>query len=166
MGVQTPYTPAVRDATTELRVTRVSGRSASRMLGSMWRQEARSLVCPETPRLDGQWALVTGGSEGVGLGTCRGLLQRGARVITASRSAAKGERACAQLKDEFGADAPVSHLPLDLSDLSRVEEAAAALAMRLGDAHLDVLVCNAGLWPQRHGISPQGHELAFATNVL
>ncbi len=166
MGVQTAYTPAVQDPAAELRVTRVSGRSASRMLGSMWRQEARCLVCPGTPRLDGQWALVTGGGEGVGLGTCRGLLQRGARVITASRSAAKGERACAQLKDELGADAPVSHLSLDLSDLSRVDGAAAALATRLGDARLDVLVCNAGLWPQRHGVSPQGHELAFATNVL
>ena len=160
------YTALVQNPSAALRVTRVSGRSASRMLGSMWRQEARSLVCPETPRLDGQWALVTGGSEGIGLGTCRGLLQRGARVITASRSAAKGERACAQLKHELGADTPVSHLPLDLGDLSRVDEAASALGARLGDARLDVLVCNAGLWPQRHSISPQGHELTFATNVL
>ncbi len=149
-----------------LGVTRVSSRWGRRMLGTVWRQEARSLVCPETPRLDGERALVTGGSEGVGLGTCRGLLQRGARVVMASRSAAKSERACAQLRGELGDDAPVSHLPLDLSDLSRVREAAAALATRLDGQHLDVLVCNAGLWPRRHGVSPQGHELAFATNVL
>ena len=81
--------------------TTASRRRAPRMLASMWRQGTRSLVCPETPRLEGQRALVTGGSEGVGLGTCRGLLQRGARVIMASRSAAKGERACAQLRDEL-----------------------------------------------------------------
>ena len=139
---------------------------APRMLASMWRQGALSLLCPETPRLDGQRVLVTGGSEGVGLGTCRGLLQRGARVIMASRSAAKGERACAQLRDELGADAPASFLPLDLSDLSRVREAALTLATQLGGQRLDVLICNAGLWPRRHGVSPQGHELAFATNVL
>jgi NAD(P)-dependent dehydrogenase (short-subunit alcohol dehydrogenase family) len=132
----------------------------------MWRQEARSLVCPETPRLDGQRALVTGGSEGVGLGTCRGLLQRGARVIMASRNAAKAERACARLRGELGAGAPVSFLPLDLSDLSRVREAAGGLATQLEGERLDVLICNAGLWPRRHGVSPQGHELAFATNVL
>jgi NAD(P)-dependent dehydrogenase (short-subunit alcohol dehydrogenase family) len=132
------------------------------MLASMWRHEARSLVCPETPRLDGQRALVTGGSEGIGLGTCRGLLRRGARVIMASRSAAKGERACGEL----GADAPVSHLPLDLSDLIRVREAAVTLATRLGGERLDVLVCNAGVWPRRQEVSPQGHERAFATNVL
>jgi len=156
----------VQTPTAGVQVTHVPSRWAPSRFASTWRQEARSLVCPETPRLDGQWALVTGGSEGVGLGTCRGLLQRGARVITASRSAAKGERACEQLRGELAADAPISHVPLDLSDLSRVEAAAAALTTRLGDAQLDVLVCNAGLWPQRHGVSPQGHELAFATNVL
>ena len=143
-----------------------SRRRAPRMLASMWRQGARSLVCPETPRLDGQCALVTGGSEGVGLGTCRGLLQRGARVIMASRSEAKGERACAQLRAELGADTPASFLSLDLSDLSRVREAALTLATQLGGQRLDVLICNAGLWPRRHDVSPQGHELAFATNVL
>jgi NAD(P)-dependent dehydrogenase (short-subunit alcohol dehydrogenase family) len=123
-------------------------------------------VCPETPRLDGQRALVTGGSEGVGLGTCRGLLQRGARVIMASRSAAKGEFACARLRAELGADAPVGFLPLDLADLSRVREAVKALATQLGGERLDALICNAGLWPRRHHVSPQGYELAFATNVL
>ena len=132
----------------------------------MWRQKERSLLCPGQPRLDGRCALVTGGSEGIGLGTCRGLLERGARVVMASRSAAKGERACAQLRDELGADTPVSFLPLDLSDLPRVRQAAEALGAELGGERLDVLVCNAGLWPQRHGLSPQGHELAFATNVL
>jgi NAD(P)-dependent dehydrogenase (short-subunit alcohol dehydrogenase family) len=132
----------------------------------MWRQEARSLVCPKTPRLDGQRALVTGGNEGIGLGTCRGLLERGARVVMASRSEDKAERACAQLRDELGAEVPASFLPLDLSDLSRVREAALRLATQLGGDRLDVLICNAGLWPRRHGVSPQGHELAFATNVL
>jgi len=136
------------------------------MLASLWRQQARSLVCPETPRLDGQRALVTGGSEGVGLATCRGLLQRGARVAMASRSAAKGERACAQLRAELGSEAPISFLPLDLSDLLQVGEAVTALTTRLDGQRLEVLICNAGLWPRRHDVSPQGHELAFATNVL
>ncbi len=132
----------------------------------MWRQAARSLVCPATPRLDGQHALVTGGSEGIGLGICRGLLERGARVTMASRSSAKGERAGAQLRGEFGTDAPVTFLPLDLSDLREVRKAALALAAELSGERLDVLICNAGIWPRRHSVSAQGHELAFATNVL
>jgi NAD(P)-dependent dehydrogenase (short-subunit alcohol dehydrogenase family) len=132
----------------------------------VWRQAARSIVCPDAPRLDGRRALVTGGSEGVGLGTCRGLLRRGARVWLASRSAEKGERACAQLRAELGADAPVEFLPLDVSDLVRVGAFASDLLDRLGGDPLDVLVCNAGVWPRRHRLSAQGHELAFATNVL
>ena len=44
-----------------------------------------------------------------------------------------------------------------------MREAAAHLAQH---APLDLVICNAGLWPQRHATSPQGHELAFATNVL
>lgn len=136
------------------------------MTNAMWRQAARSLVCPEGPRLDGQRALVTGGTEGVGLGTSRGLLRRGARVIMASRSAAKGERAQTQLREELGDDASVSFLSLDLADLECVRDACRRLAAELGDERLDVVVCNAGVWPQRHNFSAQGHELAFATNVL
>ncbi len=143
-----------------------SSQWAPRLLGASWRQSARSLVCPETPRLDGQTVLITGGSEGVGLGTCRGLLERGAHVTMASRSVEKADRACAQLRRELGAADPLSHLPLDLSDLSRVGEAAKELEARLTGRRLDVLICNAGLWPRRHGVSAQGHELAFATNVL
>ena len=135
--------------------------SGARLLASTWRQAGRSLVCPGAPRLDGRRVLVTGGSEGVGLGTCRGLLARGAEVVMASRSPAKGEAACAQLREGSGADARVAFEALDLSDLDRVRAFAAGL-----DGRFDAVVCNAGLWPRRHGLSPQGHELAFATNVL
>jgi len=149
-----------------LGVTAFSGRAVSRLLGSVWRQRARSLVCPDTPRLDGRRGLVTGGAEGVGLGISRGLLARGARVVSASRSAEKAARARDTLRGEIGVDAEFTHLPLDLSDLSRIPNAMEDLASILGDERLDLLVCNAGLWPRRHQLSPQGHELAFATNVL
>ena len=150
------------EATSGLRSFEASTRAAPRLLATLWRQRARSLLCPDTPSLDGQLALVTGGSEGIGLGTCRGLLRRGARVVIAARSPEKAERALAELRAELGAAAPVSFLPLDLSDLDRVVQATKQLAGQT----LDLLVCNAGLWPRRHAVSAQGHELAFATNVL
>jgi len=156
----------MRSPADPLCVSAVSGRVLPRMLGSMWRQRARSLVCPELPRLDGRRALVTGGADGVGLGTSRGLLRRGARVVCASRSAEKAERGRAALASELGAGVTFEHLPLDLSDLSRIPKAVEALAAVLDGDRLDVLVCNAGLWPRSHRLSPQGHELAFATNVL
>ena len=96
---------------------------------------------------------MTGGNAGIGLATCRGLLERGAEVIVASRNPAKAEAA-------FFRRARRSHL----ADLRSVRDAAATLAQR--HAPLDIVICNAGLWPQRHATSPQGHELAFATNVL
>jgi len=136
------------------------------MLGASWRQRARSILCPDTPRLEGQRALVTGGTEGIGLATSRGLLARGARVVMAARSAAKGEHAGSQLRGELGEQLPLDFLPLDLSDLAQVDDAASRLATQLGAERLDVLVCNAGLWPRRHSVSAQGHERAFATNVL
>jgi NAD(P)-dependent dehydrogenase (short-subunit alcohol dehydrogenase family) len=131
-----------------------------RILAATWRQNARSLRCPPTPRLDGRRALVTGGNAGIGLATCRGLLERGAQVLIASRNAAKAERAVEELR----AGGRVSAVALDLADLRSVREAATALAQRY--APLDLVICNAGLWPQRYEKSPQGHELAFATNVL
>ena len=56
-----------------------------RMRLCLWRQSQRSAVCPPTPRLEGQLALVTGGSRGIGLETSRGLAARGAEVVSASR---------------------------------------------------------------------------------
>ncbi len=125
----------------------------ARMRHCMWRQRSRSLVCPATPRLDGQRALVTGGGRGIGLETTRGLTARGARVISASRSA-------------HGEHVPAGFAALDLADLASVERCLDDLAEALGSARLDVVVANAGLWPTRYAESAQGHEIAFATNVL
>jgi len=36
----------------------------------------------------------------------------------------------------------------------------------LSGGSVDLVVANAGLWPQRHALSKQGHEAAFATNAL
>jgi NADPH:quinone reductase-like Zn-dependent oxidoreductase len=77
-----------------------------RLAAATWRQNARSLRCPATPRLDGKRALVTGGNAGIGLAISRGLVARGAEVVSASRSAAKADG-----------------VTLDLSDLRSVREA-------------------------------------------
>ncbi|MGW4848324.1 SDR family oxidoreductase [Nocardia brasiliensis] len=91
--------------------------------------------------LSGKYALVTGGTGGIGLMIARGLLQAGARVVVSSRKPDTCERA-QRLLSEFG---DVRAIP---ADLSRHDE-----CRRLADlveaesARLDILVNNAGaMW--------------------
>ncbi len=137
---------------------------ARRMAACLWRQSARTAECPPTPGLEGRIALVTGGSRGIGLATSRGLAARGAELVSASRGEAAGKRVAEEIRAESGV--PAHFVPLDLGDVARIPQALDRLETLLAGRLLDVLVANAGLWPTRHGLSAQGHEIAFATNVL
>jgi NAD(P)-dependent dehydrogenase (short-subunit alcohol dehydrogenase family) len=136
----------------------------------MWaafaRHHARSLRCPPEPRLAGRLALVTGGNAGIGLETSLGLARRGARVAVACRSEARARDALARIAPEAEPDAQPFWVPLDLADLASVSPAAARVAAEAAGRPLDVFVQNAGIWPARYATSAQGHEIAFATNVL
>ncbi|HEX5249179.1 MAG TPA: SDR family oxidoreductase [Gaiellales bacterium] len=82
--------------------------------------------------LEGLRALVTGGSEGIGLETARLLVAEGARVAVASR------------KPEAGAQSiGATPIAVDLSDAGAGEQAVAAAVDALGG--LDVLVNNVGV---------------------
>ncbi|HBZ71924.1 MAG TPA: hypothetical protein DEP35_20235 [Deltaproteobacteria bacterium] len=141
--------------------------SWARMKASIWRQRSHSLRAPEEARLDGKLAVVTGGNAGIGFETSRGLLARGAQVVVASRNRAKAEKACARLAREvIERAAPPTGVALDLADLSSVRPAVDALEKASGGRAVDLLIQNAGIWPQRFSLSAQGYETAFATNVL
>ncbi|WP_405056908.1 SDR family oxidoreductase [Kribbella sp. NBC_01505] len=91
--------------------------------------------------LTGKYALVTGGTRGIGMMIARGLLQAGARVVISSRNA----DACAeaqQLLSEFG---EVRAIP---ADLSRHDECQRLADLVTADSEgLDILVNNAGaMW--------------------
>jgi NAD(P)-dependent dehydrogenase (short-subunit alcohol dehydrogenase family) len=135
-----------------------------RMMRNIWRQRAHTPSCPSTPRLDGKLALVTGGNAGIGQEISRGLAKRGARVIIAARNVRTCTDAAQAIAAETGS--AVDHVPLDLADLESVVRASARLEELTGGRPLDVLVANAGLWPKAYAKSPQGHEIAFATNTL
>ncbi|MFC6886616.1 MULTISPECIES: SDR family oxidoreductase [Actinomadura] len=91
--------------------------------------------------LSGKYALVTGGTKGIGMMIARGLLQAGARVIISSRKAdtcAEAQR----LLSEFG---DVRAIP---ADLSRYDECRRLADLVMADSgRLDILVNNAGsMW--------------------
>ncbi len=92
-------------------------------------------------RLDGQLALVTGGSAGIGRAIARELLGFGARVLIAARDADGLDTARAELEEEFP-DGELLTCIADVADdeqrrelLDRVED--------LGDG-LNILINNAG----------------------
>ena len=90
--------------------------------------------------LKGLAAVVTGGSNGIGLETVKLLLADGARVALCGRDADRLERAAAPLRERFG-DAVLA-APCDVLDKSAVERLRAAVRERFGG--LDILVNNAG----------------------
>lgn len=121
------------------------------------------------PDLSGRLALVTGASSGLGLETCRALVERGATVVMACRSLERAEAARRQLLSPAGTpQAPgrggLDLLSLDLADLASVRRAAAEVAERYG--RLDLLINNAGVMAPPRTLSRDGLELQFATNHL
>ncbi|HLT44572.1 MAG TPA: SDR family oxidoreductase [Luteimonas sp.] len=101
---------------------------------------------PNRWRLDGQLALVTGGSAGIGLAIVRELLGFGARVLMVARDPEALERAREELEDEFGEDASgearVFALAADVSDDEQRREILDWIEDR-GEG-LNMLVNNAG----------------------
>jgi 3-oxoacyl-[acyl-carrier protein] reductase len=84
--------------------------------------------------LEGKVCVVTGASRGIGLETCRGLTEAGARVLMVAR----GEEALAPAAQEIGAD----YLAADITDPDVDERIVATCAEQMGG--IDVLVNNAG----------------------
>lgn len=117
----------------------------------------------QMPDQTGRVFVVTGANSGLGLATTRAVARRGAHVILAVRDADKGRRAAAAITAEHpGASLEVQHL--DLADLESVRTFADVV--RAVHPRLDVLVNNAGVMAPPRSLSPQGHELQFASNHL
>jgi NAD(P)-dependent dehydrogenase (short-subunit alcohol dehydrogenase family) len=111
------------------------------------------------PDLTGKLAVVTGASDGIGLGLAGRLARAGAEVIMPVRNAAKGAAAVARI----GGD--VSVRTLDLASLESVAALAATLNAEGRPIHL--LVNNAGvMMPATRHTTTDGFELQFGTNHL
>ncbi len=126
------------------------------MGGSGWSVEAM-------PSQAGRIAVITGGNGGLGFEAARAMAAKGARVVLACRSAAKGEEAAARIR--AGArDADVAVMPLDLADLASVRAFSEAFASRY--PRLDVLCNNAGVMAIPHQRTKDGFEMQIGTNHL
>lgn len=141
-------------------------RAWRRLTGASFAQARRTPRCPPEPRLDGCLAVITGATGGIGLEIARGLLARGARVIAPCRDPVKGGRVAAELRRGIGGEASIEMASMDLEDLDSVRRGAAEIARIAAGRPIDVLVENAGVWPDRYAVTRQGYEIAFGVNVL
>lgn len=103
-------------------------------------------------------AIVTGGAGGIGLETVRGLAAAGMRVIAACRDAKKGATAMQ------GIGPAAEAWTLDLARMSSVTSFAERALAEL--PRIDVVVCNAAVWPGPRRKTADGFEIAFGVNHL
>ena len=92
--------------------------------------------------LAGQFAAVTGGSKGIGLGIARRFVQAGASVVLLARTEAPLVEACDSLETEIRADEQVHWIAMDTSQPESIAAGFAAMAGRI--PRLNVFVANAG----------------------
>jgi len=117
------------------------------------------VTAPWTPArlgdLTGRRIIVTGATNGVGLGTARALAKAGAHVILAVRNTEFG----AQRAAEIGGSTSV--VKLDLADLASVRA-----FPDLIDGDVDILINNAGTLTDRRVETVDGFETTMGTNLL
>lgn len=116
------------------------------------------------PDLSGKRAVVTGASDGIGLGIATRLAAAGAEVIMPVRNERKGDKAIATVRRDHP-NAKVSLRSLDLSSLESVAALGATLCEEGQPVH--ILVNNAGVMtPPNRQTTADGFELQFGTNHL
>ena len=111
----------------------------------------------------GKTIVITGANAGAGFQAARILLKQNAKVVMLNRSTEKSQAAVADLKQEFGTNADVSFIRMDLSVLDSVREAADVVLRTV--PRIDALICNAAIAqvPTRK-LTVDGFESQLGTN--
>ena len=113
--------------------------------------------------LDGKTFVITGANAGAGFQAARILLSKNAKVVMLNRSSEKSDAAVSDLKAEFGANAEVSFVQMDLADLASVRSAAEEVLASV--PRIDALICNAAIAQvPTQKLTVDGFESQLGTN--
>lgn len=142
---------------------RVYAAGAAVILAQLLRRCLGGFTEPVFPRQPGRVAIVTGGTEGIGLATSKRLALLGMHVIIAGNDSAKGRQVVRKIKEETG-NQEVEFSYCDLASMRSVREF--VLKFKEKKLPLHVLVNNAGVMmvPQRE--TEDGFEEHFGLNYL
>ncbi|XP_062867330.1 retinol dehydrogenase 12 [Trichomycterus rosablanca] len=114
-----------------------------------------------TVQLAGKTAIVTGANTGIGKFIALDFARRGARVILACRSEARGTAAMKEIQQRSG-NQNVHLRIVDTSSLESVRNFATQILKEEKELH--ILVNNAGASGLSRAITKDGLEISFATN--
>lgn len=111
----------------------------------------------------GRTMLVTGANSGIGKQIALNLARAGAEVIMACRSLERGRAALEAIRGDVPG-AALHLMQLDQSRQASVREFSREVCSRF--ERLDVLVNNAGIYPEARELTEDGIEKTWATNVM
>lgn len=113
--------------------------------------------------LAGKTYLITGANSGAGFEATRLLLTKGAKVVMLNRNPEKSSAAIAKLQQEFGHDADVSFVRMDLAVMDSVRKAAVELMATL--PRIDALLCNGAIAQvAKQALTVDGFESQLGVN--
>ena len=112
-------------------------------------------------RLEGKVALVTGGSSGIGRGTCRLFAREGAKVVIADVAEEAGKQTEEEIVEHGG---EAMFVRLDVANEDEWVEVVRATVERFG--RLDVVVNNAGMSTEQSRATVEHTELEAWNQVM
>lgn len=121
------------------------------------------MATAQTGKLQGQTALVTGSTSGIGHGIASALAAEGAHVVVTGRDEARG---AAVVKAIRAAGGQADFIQADLSTAEAARSLAKTATKALG-GHLDILVNNAGIYPvgPTADVTDETLEALLAVNI-
>ena len=113
--------------------------------------------------LTGKTYVITGDTAGTGKEAAKHLIARGATVVMLNRNPKKSDAVIQAMQADFGVNAPIRAITLDLSDLSSVRHAAAEVLETV--PQIDALICNAAIAQvPNQKLTVDGFESQLGTN--